>query len=114
MILDKRDSFIEDFLYEEALDVNMLDVNKKKQLKEIAKNELNIEVDLEKVIGKGSFEINDIKDELIKLSDHNINIKKTKYSDQIFIYAQKSILLQLIKAGRITFYLWIIYGKEYL
>ncbi|MEL0125382.1 MAG: preprotein translocase subunit SecA, partial [Alphaproteobacteria bacterium] len=30
------------------------------------------------------------------LSDHNINIKKTKYSEQIFIYAQKSILLQVI------------------
>ena len=96
LILDMRDSFIEDFLSEEVPDVNMLDVNKKKLLIEIAKNELNIEIDLEKVIGKESFEINDIKDELIKLSDHNINIKKTKYSDQIFIYAQKSILLQVI------------------
>ena len=96
LILDMRDSFIEDFLSEEVPDVNMLDVNKKKLLIEIAKNELNIEVDLEKVISKESFEINDIKDELIKLSDHNINIKKTKYSDQIFIYAQKSILLQVI------------------
>ena len=96
LILDMRDSFIEDFLSEEVPDVNMLDVNKRKLLTEIAKNELNIEIDLEKVIGKESFEINDIKDELIKLSDHNINIKKTKYSDQIFIYAQKSILLQVI------------------
>ena len=96
LILDMRDSFIEDFLSEEVPDVNMLDVNKKKLLIEIAKNELNIEIDLEKVILKESFEINDIKDELIKLSDHNINIKKTKYSDQIFIYAQKSILLQVI------------------
>ena len=96
LILDMRDSFIEDFLSEEVPDVNMLDVNKKKLLVEIAKNELNIEIDLEKVIGKESFEINDIKDELIRLSDHNINIKKTKYSEQIFIYAQKSILLQVI------------------
>ncbi len=96
LILDMRDSFIEDFLSEEVPDVNMLDVNKKKLLIEIAKNELNIEIDLEKVILKESFEINDIKDELIKLSDHNINIKKTKYSEQIFIYAQKSILLQVI------------------
>ena len=96
LILDMRDSFIEDFLSEEVPDVNMLDVNKKKLLIEMAKNELNIEIDLEKVILKESFEINDIKDELIKLSDHNINIKKTKYSDQIFIYAQKSILLQVI------------------
>ena len=96
LILDMRDSFIEDFLSEEVPDVNMLDVNKKKLLIEIAKNELNIEIDLEKVIGKESFEINDIKDELIRLSDHNINIKKTKYSEQIFIYAQKSILLQVI------------------
>ena len=96
LILDMRDSFIEDFLSEEVPDVNMLDVNKRKLLIEIAKNELNIEIDLEKVIGKESFEINDIKDELIRLSDHNINIKKTKYSEQIFIYAQKSILLQVI------------------
>ena len=96
LILDMRDSFIEDFLSEEVPDVNMLDVNKRKLLKEIAKNELNIEIDLEKVIVKESFEINDIKDELVRLSDHNINIKKTKYSEQIFIYAQKSILLQVI------------------
>ncbi len=96
LILDMRDSFIEDFLSEEVPDVNMLDANKRKLLIEIAKNELNIEIDLEKVIGKESFEINDIKDELIRLSDHNINIKKTKYSEQIFIYAQKSILLQVI------------------
>ena len=45
-----RDSFVEDFLSEELPDVNMLDVNKRKHLIEIAKNELNIEVDLEKVI----------------------------------------------------------------
>ena len=96
LILDMRDSFIEDFLSEEVPDINMLDVSRKKLLVEIAKNELNIEIDLEKVIGKESFEINDIKDEFIKLSDHNINIKKTKYSEQIFIYAQKSILLQVI------------------
>ena len=96
LILDMRDSFIEDFLFEEVPDVNVLGENKKKHLVEIAKNELNIEIDLEKVIGKESFEINDIKDELVKLSDHNINIKKTKYSEQIFIYAQKSILLQVI------------------
>ncbi len=96
LILDMRDSFIEDFLSEEVPDVNILDVNKRKLLIEIAKNELNIEIDLEKVTGKESFEINDIKDELIRLSDHNINIKKTKYSEQIFIYAQKSILLQVI------------------
>ena len=96
LILDMRDSFIEDFLFEEVPDVNVLGENKKKHLVDIAKNELNIEIDLEKVIGKESFEINDIKDELVKLSDHNINIKKTKYSEQIFIYAQKSILLQVI------------------
>ena len=78
LILDMRDSFIEDFLSEEVPDVNILDVNKRKLLIEIAKNELNIEIDLEKVTGKESFEINDIKDELIRLSDHNINIKKTK------------------------------------
>ena len=76
LILDMRDSFIEDFLSEEVPDVNILDVNKRKLLIEIAKNELNIEIDLEKVTGKESFEINDIKDELIRLSDHNINIKK--------------------------------------
>jgi len=96
LILDMRDGFIEDFLSEEVPDLNMLDANKKKFLVEIAKNELNIEIDLEKIVGKESFEINDIKNELMRLSDHGINIKKTKYSEEIFIYAQKSVLLQVI------------------
>jgi preprotein translocase subunit SecA len=96
LILDMRDSFIDDFISEELPDINILDTHKKKIIVEIAKNELNIEIDLENILGKESFEINDIKDELVKLSDHNINIKKTKYSEQIFIYAQKSILLQVI------------------
>jgi preprotein translocase subunit SecA len=96
LILDMRDSFIDDFISEELPDINILDTHKKKIIVEIAKNELNIEIDLEKILGKESFEIDDIKNELVKLSDHNINIKKTKYSEQIFIYAQKSILLQVI------------------
>ena len=96
LILDMRDSFIDDFISEELPDINTLDTHTKKIIVEIAKNELNIEIDLDKILSKESFEINDIKDELVKLSDHNINIKKTKYSEQIFIYAQKSILLQVI------------------
>ena len=30
------------------------------------------------------------------MSDKNINLKKTQYSDELFAYAQKSILLQMI------------------
>ncbi len=30
------------------------------------------------------------------MSDKNINLKKTQYSDEIFAYAQKSILLQMV------------------
>ena len=44
----------------------------------------------------GTPQIDDIKKEIIKLSDKNINLKKTKYSNDLFSYAQKSILLQII------------------
>ena len=31
-----------------------------------------------------------------KLSNNNINLKKTKYSEEVFLIAQKSLLLQII------------------
>ena len=45
---------------------------------------------------QGSPQIQDIKDQINKLSDKNINLKKTKYSNEVFSYAQKTILLQII------------------
>ena len=38
----------------------------------------------------------DIRSEIKKSSDKNINLKKTKYPDEIFSLAQKSLLLQII------------------
>ena len=96
LILDMRDGFIEDILAEEIQDTTNLDDERKKLITEIAKNDLNIDFNLNHITDKESFELNDIKEELIKRSDHNINLKKTNYSEDVFKYAQKSILLQVL------------------
>ena len=96
LILDMRDSFIEDIIFENLEDTNDLNEEKKKLIVEKVKNDLNIAFDISKITDKDSFEINDLREELIKLSDKNINLKKINYSEEIFIYAQKSILLQVI------------------
>jgi len=96
LILDMRDGFVEDLIFEHLGDIENLSDEKKKALVESAKNDLDANLDLEKIVSKENFESDDIKEELIKLSDNNLNIKKTKYSPELFNYAQKSILLQII------------------
>jgi preprotein translocase subunit SecA len=91
-----RDGFVEDLIFEHLGDIENLSDEKKKALVESAKNDLDANLDLEKIVSKENFESDDIKEELIKLSDNNLNIKKTKYSPELFNYAQKSILLQII------------------
>jgi len=90
-----RDGYIDGLIDNEINDINQLDSEKKKIIVDLCKQNLNISVDLEKMINSNS-QIQDIKDEITKLSDKNINLKKTKYSDDLFSYAQKTILLQII------------------
>ena len=75
--------------------INELDQDKQKKILEVSNQNLNISLNFGELMSRNP-QIDDIKDEIIKLSNKNINLKKTKYSEEIFSYAQKSILLQII------------------
>ncbi|MAI76759.1 MAG: preprotein translocase subunit SecA [Pelagibacteraceae bacterium TMED65] len=95
LVFDMRDTYVEDLINNEIKDLNELNDEKKEKIIETCKQNLNVKLDLENLIS-GTPQIEDIKEEIIKLSDKNINLKKTKYSDEVFAFAQKTILLQII------------------
>ncbi len=95
LVFDMRDTYVDDFINNEINDINELNDKKKEKIIESLNNDLNVKFDFENLM-QGSPQIQDIKDQIIKLSDKNINLKKTKYSDEVFSYAQKTILLQII------------------
>ena len=57
---------------------------------------MNIELNFEKLKTLQNIQIEDIVNEIKNLSNNNINLKKTKYSEELFSLAQKSLLLQII------------------
>ena len=73
-----------------------IDEEQKKNISDSLKNDLNIELDFEKLKNIQNIQIEDIVNEVKNLSDNNINLKKTKYSEELFSLAQKSLLLQII------------------
>ena len=92
-----RDTYVDDFIDNEINDINELNDKKKEKIIESLQTMiLNVTFDFEKHLMQALPQIEDIKDQIIKLSDKNINLKKTKYSDEVFSYAQKTILLQII------------------
>ena len=95
LIFDMRDAFVDDIIDKEVNDINDLTKETRKKISDFCKQNLNITLDFDKLIS-GTPQIEDIKKSIIKLSDNNINLKKTKYSNEVFAYAQKSILLQII------------------
>ncbi len=95
LIFDMRDTFVDDTIDKEVSDINDLTQEKRKKISDLCKQNLNITLNFDKLIS-GTPQIEDIKKSIIKLSDNNINLKKTKYSNEVFAYAQKSILLQII------------------
>ena len=95
LIFDMRDTFVDDIIDKEVNDINDLTQEKRKKISDLCKQNLNITLNFDKLIS-GTPQIEDIKKSMIKLSDNNINLKKTKYSNEVFAYAQKSILLQII------------------
>jgi len=96
LIFDMRDGFIEDFIDDEIKDTNELDDKKKQNLVEICKNNLNVSLDFKTLKNLKNLQIEDVTKKIRDLSDKNINIKKTKYSPELFLMAQKSLLLQII------------------
>ena len=57
---------------------------------------MNIELNFEKLKTLQNIQIEDIVNEIKNLSNNNINLKKTEYSEELFSLAQKSLLLQII------------------
>ena len=90
-----RDESVDDLFDMEISDLNELNPEKKKKIIDYCKQNLNVDLNFEKILSANP-QIEDIKNEIIKMSDKNINLKKTQYSDELFAYAQKSILLQMI------------------
>ncbi len=95
LVFDMRDASIDDLVDREISDLNELNTEKKKKIIDFCKQNLNVDLNFDKILSSNP-QIEDIKNEIIKMSDRNINLKKTQYSDELFAYAQKSILLQMI------------------
>ena len=95
LVFDMRDTYVDDLIDKEISDLNELNPEKKKNIIDYCKQNLNVDLNFEKILSANP-QIEDIKNEIIKMSDKNINLKKTQYSDELFAYAQKSILLQMI------------------
>ena len=95
LVFDMRDASVDDLIDREISDLNELNPEKKKKIIDYCKQNLNVDLNFEKILSANP-QIEDIKNEIIKMSDKNINLKKTQYSDELFAYAQKSILLQMI------------------
>ena len=96
LILDMMDAFVDDFLENNCSDLSELDEKKRKDISEKLKTSLNVELDFSKFSQLENLQLEDLKTEIKKLTDRNINLKKTKYSNDIFAFAQKSLLLQIL------------------
>ena len=94
LITDMMDTFVDDFISNNLSTLNELD-EKKKEIKEKLNKNLNIDFDFSKFSKLENLQIDDIRDEIKSLIDRNINLK-TKYSNEIFSFAQKSLLLQIL------------------
>ena len=90
------DAFVEDFLQNNCPDLSELDEKKRKDISEKLRTNLNIELDFSRFSQLENLQPEDLKNEIKKLTDRNINLKKTKYSNEIFAFAQKSLLLQIL------------------
>ena len=96
LVLDMMDAFVEDFLQNNCPDLSELDEKKRKDISEKLRTNLNIELDFSRFSQLENLQPEDLKNEIKKLTDRNINLKKTKYSNEIFAFAQKSLLLQIL------------------
>ena len=96
LIFDMRDSFIDDFFEDYQIDFSQFDEEKKEKIKDSLKNNLNIDLEFNSFKNIQNIQLEDLVDEVKKLSNNNINLKKTKYTEEVFLIAQKSLLLQII------------------
>ena len=90
-----RDGYVEDFIEDNLSDINQLDSENQKKINEICEKNLNINIDFNKNFIKLQNIQEDIKNEIKRKSDDNINIKN-KILKRYLLFAQKNILLQMI------------------
>ena len=96
LVIDMRYDYIDEFIDQIISNIEELDPKKKSLIEENCKNNLNTHFNFNELDKKESLQIDDIRSEIKKRSDKNINLKKTKYPTEIFSLAQKSLLLQII------------------
>ena len=96
LVVDMMDIFVEDFIQNNIPNLAEFDDKKKEEFKDKLQTNLNIEFDFSKFAKLENLQMSDIKGEIKTLIDRNINLKKTKYTNEIFSFAQKSLLLQIL------------------
>ena len=89
LIFDMRDSFIDDFFEDYQIDFSQFDEEKKEKIKDGLKNNLNIDLEFDSFKNIQNIQLEDLVNEVKKLSNNNINLKKTKYTEEVFLIAQK-------------------------
>ena len=77
-------------------------IKRKRIQREASNHDLNIEFDFSKFAKLENLQISDIKGEIKTLIDRNINLKKTKYTNEIFsLCSKKACYFKfLIKVGK--------------
>ena len=91
LVVDMMDIFVEDFIQNNIPNLGEFDDKKKEEFKEKLQTNLNIEFDFSKFAKLENLQISDIKDEIKTLIDRNINLKKTKYTNEIFFFCPKKL-----------------------
>ena len=89
LVIDMMDTFIEDFIQNNISNLGELDEKKKEEFKEKLVTNLNIDFDFSKFDKLENLQIDDIRKEIKTLVDRNINLKKTKYTNEIFLLLKK-------------------------
>ena len=96
LVEDMRDGFLDDFFDEFQFNTIEFDDKQKEKISENLKVNLNIDLNFEEFKKLQNIQEDDIKNQIKRLSNDNINLKKTQYGEELFLLAQKSLLLQII------------------
>ena len=92
LVIDMMDTFIEDFIQNNISNLGELDEKKKEEFKEKLVTNLNIDFDFSKFDKLENLQIEDIRKEIKTLVDRNLNLKKTKYTNEIFFFCSKKYI----------------------
>ena len=101
LVIDMMDTFIDDFIQNNIPNLGELDDKKRDEFKEKLRTNLNIDFDFTKFTKLENIQLDDIREEIKTLVDRNLNLKKTKYTNEIFLLPRKVYYFKyLIKVGK--------------